>query len=234
MKVNHKYQVEVLDLNEVNELPGAWSNADFIKLLNLIEYDDVASISPEELKEMTAMALSDLEPEEAAVKILELRFGDQLSKGQRQNLSEELKEERLWEEYAKISDHEELFNIGCILYWAFPKKFPEPEIVEIKLKVNALNSGSTPNLQKPTASFIARLLNDGMNDHNTIYRLFDENIKSNSFPEAEHIIWKFEGLGYSSDDLSNTFTIYTSWNWVDELKGVRKYESTAFSDGQLN
>jgi hypothetical protein len=102
------------------------------------------------------------------------------------------------------------------------------------LKVNALNPGSAINLQNPTASFIARLLNDGMNDHNTIYRLFDENIKSNNFPEAEHIIWKFEDSGYNSGDLSNTFTIYTSWNWVDELKGVRNYESTAFSDGQLN
>ena len=233
MKVN-RYQVEVLGLNEINELPEAWPNADFLKILNLIEYDDVASIAPEELKDMTAMALSDLEPEEAAVKVLELRFGDQLTKGQRQHLSEELKEERLWEEYAKISDHEELFNVGCLLYWAFPKEFPEPEIVEIKVKVNALNPASAVNLQKPTASFIARLLNDGMNDHNTIYRLFDENIKSNSFPEAEHIIWKFDSSGFNSDDLSNTFTIYTSWNWVDELKGDRKYESTAFSDGQLN
>ena len=234
MKSNHKYQVDVLKLREVNEVPGVWTNNDFLNLLNHVEYEDAASISPEELKEMTAMALSDLEPEEAAVKVLELRFGDQLSKGQRQNLSEELKDERLWEEYAKINFHEELFHVGCLLYWAFPKEFPEPEIVEILVKVNALNPGSVINLQNPTASFIARLLNDGMDDHNTIYRLFDENIKSNSFPESEHIIWKFEETGFVAEDRSNTFTIYTSWNWVDELKGIKNYESTAFSDGQLH
>ena len=70
MKVNHKYQVEVLELYEVNELPGAWTNADFLKILNLIEYDDAASIASEELKDMTAMALSDLEPGEAATSLL--------------------------------------------------------------------------------------------------------------------------------------------------------------------
>ena len=120
-----------------------------------------------------------------------------------------------------------------MLNWAFPKDFPEPEIVEIKVKVKAMNPGSVINLQQPSATFIARLLNDGMDEHNTIYRLFDENIQSNNFPEAEHIIWKFDETGFEPENLSNTFTIYTSWNWVDELKGVKRYESTAFSDGQL-
>ena len=231
--MNYRYHVEVLELKEVHEIPGAWSNDDFLNLLNLIEYDDAASISPDELKEMTIMALSDLEPEDAAVKILELRFGERLSGGQRQNISEELKDERLWEEYSEISFHEELFNVSCMLYWSFPKVFPEPDIVKIKVKVNAFNPESANNLKMPSASFITRLLNDGMDNRNAIYRLFDESITSNSFPEAGDIIWKFEESGYLADDSSNEFTIYTSWNWVDELKGVENYESTAFSDGQF-
>ena len=73
-----------------------------------------------------------------------------------------------------------------------------------------------------------------MDNHNIIYRLFDEQIASNKFVESEHIIWKVEETGFNAEDLSNTITVFTSWNWVDELKGVNDYESTAFSDGQLN
>lgn len=222
-----------MELKEVHELPGAWTDSDFQNLLRHIEYEDVDSILPEELKDMAAMALSDLEPEEAAASLLELRFGEQLKSGQRQNIAEELKDERLWEEFAEIRFHEELFNVGCMLFWAFPRIFSEPDVVRIQVKVTSLNAASAKNLESPTASFIARFLNDGMDDHNAIYRLFDENIASNSFPEAEHIVWKFEETGYNQADNSNTFTIYTSWNWVDELKGVKSYDSTAFSDGQL-
>lgn len=231
--MNNKYTVDVLEFKEVHEMPDGWTPENLMNLLNHIEYDDAASIPENELKEMAAMALSDFEAKEAAVKILEFRLGDQLNKGQRQNLAEELKDEKLWEEYADIRFHEELFHVGVMLNWAFPREFPEPDIVRIKVKVKALNSISIQNLQKPTASFIARLLNDGMNEHNTIFRLFDEKIESNSFPEAEDIIWNLEDTGFTLTDTSNTFTIYTSWNWIDELKGVMNFESTAFSDGQM-
>ena len=89
-----------------------------------------------------------------------------MNKGQRQNLAEELKEDRLWEEYSDIKLHEELFNVGCMLYWTFPKHFSTPDIVKLKIKITALNKESTSNLVKPTTSFISRVLNDGMDDTN--------------------------------------------------------------------
>lgn len=232
--MKYKYQAEILELKEVHELPDSWTPVDFLNLLKLLDYEDADSIPQDELKEMAAMALSDLEPEEAAVKVLELRLGDKLNKGQRQNLSEELKDERLWEEYAEISFHEELFNVASILYQAFPKKYHEPDIVMIKVKVKAINVSSEVNLKTPTASFISRLLCDGMDEHNAIFRLFDDNIASDSFPESEHIIWKFSEEGFMQEDRSNVLTVYTSWNWVDEIKGVKSFESTAFADGQFD
>lgn len=231
--MNYKYQASLLELKEVHELPEGWSKNNLIKLLECIEYDDIDSIPDEDLKEMTIMALSDLDLKEATVKTLETRLGDKLTKGQRENLSQELREERLWEEYGEISFHEELFNVSTMLYWAFPKKFHEPDIVHIKVKVNALNTQSAINLQQPTPSFLARLLNDGMDNHNIIHRLFDDQMATNKFPESEHIIWKFEESGFIAESKTNIFTIYTSWNWVDELKGVESWESKAFSDGQL-
>lgn len=179
------------------------------------------------------MALSDFSPEEAAVKVLEFRLGEKLNEGQRKNISEDLKDERLWEAFAEIRHHEELFNVACILFWAFPEVFSEPDIVRIQLKVRSLNSESALNLKSPTSSFIARVLNDGMDEDNAIYRLFDENLDSNSFPDAEDIIWIIENAGFNEIDKSNIFTVYTSWNWVDELNGIKSFNSSAYSDGQL-
>ncbi|MDX1395028.1 MAG: hypothetical protein R3195_11580 [Gemmatimonadota bacterium] len=226
----NRYQVEVLELKEIHELPGAWTPTDFVRVLDHLEYDDAISIPAEEVKDMASLALSDLEPEEAAETLLELRLGERLSAGQRQNMSEEMKDERLWEEYAEMSLHEELFNVACMLYWTFPALFPEPDVTRIRLKVVAGNPDSEANLRSPTPPFIARLLNDGMGDRNTIYRLFDEQIASKRFPEAEHVIWMFASDGFDETDRSVTLTIYTSWQWVDELKGVDSFESTARGD----
>jgi hypothetical protein len=228
-----KYSVQVLDLKEVHELPEGWTPDNFRGLLTHVEYDDVGGIPLDELKDMAQLALSDFEVEEAAVKVLEFRMGDQLSKGQRQNLAEELKEDRIWEEYSDISIHEELFNIVYLLYESFPKEFSTPDIAKLKIKVASVNQESQSNLVNPSASFLARVLNDGMDGRNIMYRLFGDRIEANSFPEAEHILWKYEAAGFSAADNSNTFTIYTSWNWIAGLKGVTHFESTAFSDGQL-
>tara|TARA_R110002049_G_scaffold223308_5_gene394942 strand:- start:419 stop:1120 length:702 start_codon:yes stop_codon:yes gene_type:complete len=229
-----KYTAQILEFKEIHEMPDAWMPKDFMGLLNHIEYDDTASIAPEELKDMACLALSDFEVEAAAVKVLEFRLGETLNKGQRQNLAEELKEDRLWEEHSDIKLHEELFNVGCMLYWTFPNQFSTPDIVKLKIKITALNKESTSNLVKPTTSFLSRMLNDGMEENNIMGRLFGANIKSNNFSEsAEHIIWKFEESGFVADDNSNTFSMYTSFNWVAKLKGVHHFESTAFSDGQL-
>ena len=231
--MKYKYLVELQELIEVHEISGAWTNQKFIELLKHIDFDDVEAIPDDELKDMTLMALSDLDPEEAAIKVLEFRFGDRLNKGQRQNIAEELKEDRLWEEYADLKYHEELFNVACMLFWSFPKVYSEPDIVRIQLKIQALNPVSELNVKNLNASFIARILNDGMEDNNMIYRLFDEQINSNKFTESEDIIWQFEESAYSDSDHSKVLILYTSWNWVEKLKGVKNYESLAFSDGQL-
>lgn len=228
--MSNQYQVEVELLKEIHELPNAWTNASFKALLDLLEYDGVADIAENEIKDMAILALSELEPEEASEKVLELRLGKLLNEGQRQNLAEELRGDKLWEQYAVISMHEEIFNVACMLHWTYPRKFHEPDIAKVQLKVTDINKQGIAHLKKPTAAFIARILNDGMNEHNTIYRLFKAELASKSFTEAQDIIWQFEGSGFNTEESSNTFTIFTSWNWVDELKGVDEYESAAYGD----
>lgn len=229
-----KYSVKITELKEVHEIPGAWTHKDFLGILEHVEYAGAGDIPQEELKDMACLALSDFEIEEAAVKVLEYRLGDQLNKGQRQNLATELQEDKLWEEYSDLTLHEELFNVGCILYWAFPRNFPEPDIARLQIQITAANAESKVNLEQLTASFLTRILNGGMDENNIMNRLFDENLTGNSFPEAEHILWKYESTPYDSATQVCTVTIYTSWNWVEDLKGVSDYEAVAYADGQLD
>ena len=226
----NRYSVEVQELREVHELPGGWTPGDLVRVLAHLEYDDPESIPADELRDMASLALSELEPERAAEALLELRLGERLNAGQRRNMSEEMKDERLWEEYADMSCHEELFNIAAMLFWTFPSLFPEPDVTRIRLRVTAMNDEAEANLRAPSSPFIARLLSDGMGARNNIYRLFDEQIASRRFPEAEDVIWKFESDGYDAARRSVDLTIYTSWHWVDELKGVDSFESAAHSD----
>jgi len=229
----YKYSVKLIELKEVHEIPFVWTEDEFRRLLQHVEYDDVQEIPPEELKDMACLALTDFEVEEAAVIVLEFRLGDRLNKGQRQNLAIELQEEKIWEEYADLSLHEELFHVSCMLYWAFPKNFREPDIARLKLTIISLTQESKKNIGEPTAAFLTRALNDGMDVHNIMNRLFDESLEANSFPEADNIIWQFEAHGAIENSNENTITIYTSWNWLEDLKGISEWESTAYADGQL-
>ena len=229
----YKYKVQLLELKEIHEIPLVWTEEEFRGLLQHVEYDDVQAIPAEELKDMACLALTDFEAEEAAVIVLEYRLGERLNKGQRQNLAIELQDEKIWEEYADLSLHEALFHVSCMLHWAFPKNFREPDIAALKLSITPLTQESRQNSEAPTAGFLTRVLNDGMDEHTLINRLFDESLVANSFPEAEDIIWQFEAHGARENSNDNTITIYTSWNWVDDLKGISEWESTAYADGQL-
>jgi hypothetical protein len=229
----YKYKVEILELKEVHDIPGAWGPEQFRALLGHLEYEGVDEIPEEELKDMACLALSDFDKEEAVEKVLECRIGDKLNSGQRKNLGNEMQEDPLWTEYSDLSLHEELFNVGCMLFWTFPRNFPSPDIARLKLKISALTNESRENLKDPKAPFLCRLLKDGMDQYTIMYRLFDENLDGNLFPEADHILWSYNVTETTEGPASVSVTIYTSWNWVEDLKGLQTFDSTAYADGQL-
>ncbi|MCJ7468486.1 MAG: hypothetical protein MUO53_17535, partial [Maribacter sp.] len=123
------FTVEPQKFSTIHELPNAWNDQNYKELLEQMDFDDISGIAVNELKEMCMMSLTDNEPAEAAKIVLEYLFKERLTPGQIDNLSNEMLDEKMWEEYADLSLHEEFFNAAQLLYEAFNGKFPHPEAV---------------------------------------------------------------------------------------------------------
>jgi hypothetical protein len=225
-----KYKVHILELEDVHHMPDGWTNERYLELLKFLDADDPDAIHKDELKDMAGMALIDFEPEEAAEKVLEFRFGDVFNAGQRENIAVDARRLALWERYPDVAFHQEMFNVGFILHMAFPMKFRQPGAARITLNIEALNHDSAEALKQPDSAFVARMLADGMDDHNTIFRLYQENVEGAHFGDAEDIIWRYDAAAYDEKAQTGTLVVYTSWNWVEELKGVEAFDSAAYND----
>lgn len=154
-----------------------------------MEFGEVSKIDMGELRDMCLMSLQDLGPEEAAFRILEHVIGDGLREGQLRNMANEMLDEKLWEEYANPSFHERLFNVGSLLYAAFPGVFPKPDAVRIVLEITSDNAAALQRVSSSLdESFLIRLLADGMDGLSVLHRMYDEQLKGEPFPEADQVI----------------------------------------------
>lgn len=223
------FHVEVLDFSNLLEIEDAWTIDDFAALLDAMEYGDRSGLSDDELREMSLMSLQDQEPEEAAYLVLKHVIGDDLRENQLRNMSNEMLDEKLWEEYVDPAFHERLFNVGSLLYSAMPRKFPKPDAVHARLEVTASNAVSRELLKGSLdESFLVRLLADGMDDHAVLHRMYGEQLAGNSFPNAAEIVWivRTEAVG---EDVW-VVEVISSGYWLDALEGTKSYESSAYTD----
>lgn len=226
MKVSFK--VELLKFISIQELPNSWNDQNYMDLLDLMEYGDTTELAPEELKEMCLMSLTDNDPEDAAKLVLEYVFKDRLSKGQIDNLSNEMVEEKIWEEYADLSLHEEFFNVNQLLYEAYNGKFPYPDAITFQVKVTANSKeGISVFDDFPEASLI-RLLVTGLPENTLIYRLFEEEVDGHEFKDAKDIIWQFTTEKQGEKEL--VFSIISSLYWFHDFKYVTSFEGETHAD----
>lgn len=221
--MNHLFSINPISYKVIGELPNAWTQNDYKQLLDLMDYGDTTGLDPKELKEMCLLSLSDNEPEDAAKIILEYIFSDRLNSGQIDNISNEMIEEKIWEEYAELSMHEEFFNATQILYEAYNGKFPHPEAVIIHVNITPKNTKSKAVLDHDIEANLIRLLAAGMPDNTLIKRLFEEQLNGAKFPDAKDIIWQFkkeplEGDGYHLEIISSTY-------WLHDFKYIEDYEA---------
>ncbi|PWK18255.1 hypothetical protein [Xanthomarina spongicola] len=198
-----KYHVIINSVKAVEELKDAWSNTDFIQLLDKFGFEDADSSKPEELLELLFMAISDFEPEEAATIILEYKLSNYLNENQIEQISHEMLLDKISEEYADISLHHELFNINQLLYKAFNGTFPNAKATIVEFEI-------TPN-KEVTKEHVLKALNVTLTNNNVIKRLFSSQLAGKeNFDEAESIIWDLTHKG------ENAYVLTTSEYWISK------------------
>ena len=223
-----QFKVERLNFKTIQELPNSWTDQDYKLLLEIMDYGDAANLAPEELREMCLMSLTDNEPEDAAKIVLAYVFKDRLNKGQIENLSNEMLEEKIWEEYADLSLHEEFFNINQLLYEAYNGKFPQPDAVRFQVKVTTGQKDGLLVFEDFLEAPLIRLLVGGMPQNTLIFRLFEEQIDGEEFKDAKDIIWQLKSK--KNGDQEIIFDIISSTYWFHDFKYVEDYEADTRAD----
>ncbi|PSR12986.1 MAG: hypothetical protein DA408_14835 [Bacteroidetes bacterium] len=201
-----KFQLNIEAISTIDEIADAWSNADFVALLDQLNYPDAdPPSSKEELRELLFMAIADFAPPEAAAIVLTYLLADQLTAGQIQQISHDMLIDKISEEYPEIALHYPLFNTNELLYKAYNGKFPHVKATVIELEFKPQDQDEVV----VTKELILQAFREQLSDRNVITRLFAEQLTGKEpFPEAEHIIWELHTLG------NDRYTLITSEYWL--------------------
>ncbi|RAJ10213.1 hypothetical protein [Arenibacter echinorum] len=224
-----KYKINLKKFETIRELPNAWGSENYMELLGIMEFGDTANIPNSELKEMCMLSLTDFEPPEAAEIVLGYLFKEVLSSSQIANLSHEMLHEKMWEEYADLSLHEQFFNAGQLLFQAFNGKFPQPEALRFKVEIEDAKKEDMSVFKSNFEASLIRLLAAGMPKNTLLNRLFSEQLEGQDFPDAKDIIWQ-----YNSETISDKLMgieVISSVYWFHDLKFTDPFEAelpTAF------
>jgi len=201
-----KYQVKINAFKTLDEVKEYWTSDDYIQLLDLFSFPDAASASPDALRELLMMAITDFEPNEAAAIVLEYKLSEELNKGQIEQISNDMLLDKISEEYPEIHLHSRLFHINQLLFKAFNGKFPNIKASQFECEISPLENNGDFQMTKEA---ILKLLSEGLSDSNLIKRLFTEKMTSDiPFPEAADILWDVK-----TQD-GNAYKILTSEYWL--------------------
>ena len=230
-----QFMATQVELTRIYDMPDSWSDAEYRCLLQQLEIEDIDDLSATDLFDILVMGLQDLDPEEAADLVLAQKLQSRVTPGSRQNIIEDfLEDQRPWEQLSDIGLHSRVFAAAVLLNKALPKSFARPDMMKLTLCLQALKPEAKKLLQSaPEAAFVTRLLADGMDEHSILERLFDEQLASHSFPEAEAIVWLAQyGDAPEAKGDSALLTIYSSEHWLEDMESVSEFESSAYNDRQ--
>ena len=198
-----RYHIIITSVKTVNELKEAWTNEDYIVLLDKFGLEDAGESSTEELLELLAMAISDFEPEEAASIVLDYKLSEQLNENQIEQISHEMLQDKISEEYADIALHHQLFNINQLLYKAYNGTFPNAKATIVEFEIS-------PN-KEVTKENVLKAFNTNLASNNVIKRLYAKELAGkDKFDEAESIIWSL------TSNTQNSYTLTTSEYWMSK------------------
>jgi len=196
-----KYHIIINSVKTVEELKDAWTNANYIELLDRFGFPDAKDSKPEELKDLLHMAISDYEPKEAAAILLDYKLSEQLNEGQIDQMSNDMLLDKISEEYSDISLHHELYNINQLLYRAYNGTFPSAKATIVEFEIS-------PD-EDITKEVVLKVLDKTLAKNSVIKRLYSNHLAGKeAFDEAEAIVWKLDSNGKGS------YTLTTSEYWI--------------------
>lgn len=214
------FTIRLKKIKSIEKIEGYWKKEDYIKLLELFDYSEASSVPESELLDMLLLAISDIEPDEAAETVLRYKLNSILKEGQIKNLAQEMLEDKVAEEYSDISLHYPLFNINQLLYEAYNGKFPNTlaSVIDIELFFKS-------NIYI-TKEIVLRTLSDLLSEKSLLKRLFNEQLDSEKeLNDANSIIWDLKPMG------ENMYQFISSDYWIneedfemDEFSGVLRDE----------
>ena len=228
------FTVERLTFATLTELPHSWQAADYRALLGQLNFDNSDALPEAELKEMCQMALTDLEPREAAVAVLTYLFPEELTAGQIENLAHQILTERLWEENPELPLHRGFYQATQLLYEAFNGTFPSVKAVEFQVKCTAANAadltvfGADASDRATAAAPLLRLLAAGLPDNALLNRLFSDHLAGEKFAEAATILWELRAVAKTADSV--TFDVVSSAYWLEDFKYADTYSAPTHAD----
>lgn len=202
-----KFTIKVNAVKSINEIPGYWSNDDYINVLEALDFEDAKSSDPAELLDLLYMALSDLEPHESAELLLKYKLKDKLNAGQIQNLSHEMVDDNEAEGYPDIGLQFDLFNINQLLFKAYNGTFKNAKATKMDFELSFKEDPGTT----VTKELALMAVCSALTDNSPIPRLFENQLKGKEpFSDAEKIVWKLHS------EEPKQYTMITSDYWINK------------------
>ncbi|NVO83709.1 hypothetical protein [Hymenobacter terrestris] len=206
----------------LSEIPGTWQLTDYRCLMSAAGFPDGEDVPEAEAREMSLMALADLEPAEAATVLLSYRLGDELNDGQIDQISHDMQNDKIFEEYPEIGLHRHLFDANQFLRQAYNGKFPNGEAVLVHATVQLTGPDAPEQL---TAGLVLRALAPALSDRSLIKRLYAADLEDNTpFEAADNILWELTATPDSKAPGTFAVRLISSEYWLQDLADTGEFE----------
>ena len=228
----HRFRLTVADWSEIHRLPDSWPPERLRRVLELADFDD--PVTDEEAMDMALLALQDLDEQDAGELVLQVVFGDGMSSGVRQNLVDDLRDDRPWEQFARVEQQSGIFEAMVLLQQAFPNRYGTPDAVRLRLRIEPLDRQAAAWLQgDPSTALVLRLLASAMPDDAVLKRLYSSELASDAFAEAQGILWRIDVVDRADDDepAAVDLDVYSSHQWLATLEHREEWEGVGWPDG---
>ncbi len=224
-----KFTVSILSFQKIGQIEGAWSADDYKALLTLMEFEDeLESMSESDLRELCLMSLNDFDASEAAKFVLTHIIEGELPDGKIDQISHDMIENKLWEEYPDPSYHKRFFDAYGLLRKAFNGTFAAPTGVRFQARVNAQHANDLDVFKPDIEPALTRLLAAGIAENAILNRLYNEKIQGDDFPEAKNILWQVKEI--STSDKEVTYEIISSELWFGDFEDVESFTGSTHAD----